>query len=292
MGAIGKPKIALVQLECKISRSAGNMKRAERYISRAIEDGAQLVCLPESFLSSGNILEVAEVAEHIPGPCTERLCTLAREGGIYIAAGLLEKDGAAHYSTSFLISPAGEIIGRYRRVHCFGLEKQYIRTGREFPVFATELGRIGLLQGYDLNFPESCRELCRQGVDIIICSALIPEQFTYITKQLLPARVIESQCYLLFVSGIGANPFAGFSYMGCSEILADPLFLEHEKFDFADGDEHMLVMQRDEAYATIELDVERLRKYRQGKSMLADLEPETYWQPLQTLSQGAQAEGG
>jgi predicted amidohydrolase len=279
----GKIKTAVIQLECKIGRESGNMRRAERYIAKAAEEGAQLICLPEAFLTSGNILAAADVAVTIPGECTDRLCELAKASQVHIVAGLLEKDGNQHYSTSFLISPEGQIIGRYRRVHCFELEKRYIGTGSEFPVFDTPLGRIGLLQGYDVMFPEASRELYRRDVDIIVCSALIPEQFTYVTKQLLLARVIESQCYFVFVSGVGANAFAGFAYMGGSEVLADPLFLEQELFDFSDGEERMLVMNGDEGSKLVELDVLRLRKYRAAKSLLADLEPRTYWRGVQPL---------
>lgn len=276
----GKIKVAVVQLECKLNRNSGNMKRAERYIEQASAEGAQLICLPEAFLTSGNILEVADIAVPIPGACTDRLCELAKAGQAYIAAGLLEKDGEAHYSTSVLISPRGELACVYRRVHCFSLEKKYIRTGGGFSVADTPLGRVGLLQGYDINFPEACRELYRRQVDIIVCSALIPEQFTYITKRLLLARAIETQCYLVFASGVGANPYAGFSYMGRSEILADPLFLEQESFDFVDGDERLLVLERDETCAAVELDVGRLHKYRASRSLLSDLEPGTYWRDI------------
>jgi len=277
MESVGTVKAAVIQLECKLSRSAGNMKRAERYVLQAIDEGAQLVCLPEAFLTSGNILEVSDVAVTVPGECTARLGELARRGGVHLVAGLLEKDGEAHYSTSVLIGPTGELIGKYRRVHCFELEKQYLDTGDAFDVFDTPVGRIGMLQGYDLNFPEATRELYRRGADLIVCSALIPEQYAYVTRQLLPARVIETQSYLLFVSGIGSNTFAGFSYMGGSEVLADPLFLEQEKFDFVDGDEHLLVMERDEGLRALDLDVRRLRKYRKERSLLGDLEPQTYW---------------
>ncbi|ACA86284.1 carbon-nitrogen hydrolase family protein [Shewanella woodyi] len=273
-------KTAVIQLECKLSRESGNMRRAERYIKKAIKDGAQLVCLPESFLTSGNILDVTDVAVTIPGECTDKLCQIAKEGGIYLVAGLFEVDGESYFSTSFLISPTGNIIGKYRRVHCFEMERKYISQGSDFPVFNTDIGRIGLLQGYDINFPISCMELYCKEVDIIICTALIPEAFFYVTNQLLTARAIESQCFIVFVSGIGANPYAGFKYMGRSSVVTDPMFLEKELFDFEDGDETMLMMDMDEGYKLIELDIHRLHKYRESNSRIGDLVTSSYLQGL------------
>jgi predicted amidohydrolase len=130
-------------------------------------------------------------------------------------------------------------------------------------------------------FPEATRELYRRDVDIVVCSALIPEQFAYVTKQLLMARAIETQCYMVFVSGVGANAFAGFAYMGGTEVLTDPLFLEQELFDFSDGDEHLVRMDaEEEGVRVVELDVPRLRKYRAAKTLLGDLEPSTYWREV------------
>ena len=273
-------KVAIVQLDCKISRESANMKRAERYIRKAAAEGARLVCLPESFLTSGNLLEVADVAVTIPGDCTDRLTALARDFKLYIVAGLLEKAQGVFHSTSLLIDPNGDIAGIYRRTHCFEMERRYITPGQQYPVFDTEIGRIGLLQGYDVNFPESCRELYRKQVDIIACSALIPERFAYVTRQILLSRVIESQCYLIFASGVGANIYAGFRYMGHSQVLADPLFLEEELFDFEDGDEALVSMAMDEGYELVEINVDRLRKYRESHSLSGDLVPHTYWQEI------------
>ena len=269
-------KIGIIQLECKINRPDGNMRRALRYIEQAIAGGGDIICLPEAFLSSGNILEVADVAVTIPGAECAQLCEIARKGGVYIIAGLLEKDGNRHFSTSILITPEGTIGGKYRRVHCFEMERQYLNCGEEFVCVDTTHGRIGMILGYDLNFPEACRSMYQQGVDVIFCPALIPQQFSYVTNQLLITRAIENQCYIVFVSGVGANVYAGFNYMGESSVLADPLFLEDELFDFVDGDETLLKFDQNEEFRIFELKVDRLRRYRETKSILGDTQPNVY----------------
>jgi predicted amidohydrolase len=271
--------IAVIQMESKLGKPAQNLRRAERYIREAVERKANLICLPEAFSTSGNILEVADVAVPIPGPETDFLCEQAKQAGVHIVAGLLERgDDGKYYSTSVLVGPEGTLLGRYRRVHCHELEARYLAGGSEYPVFDVEFGRIGLMQGYDINFPEVAREYCRRGVDIIVCSALVPEMFAYVANMRLPVRAVDAECIVAFASGIGTNLYAGFGYMGCSQILADPLFLEAERFDFVDGDERMVDLGKEAGVGVVEIDLDRMRRYRTKATLRGDLQPATYWQ--------------
>ncbi|MFE0854799.1 carbon-nitrogen hydrolase family protein [Streptomyces mutabilis] len=272
-------KIAVVQMESKLGKPAHNLRRAEHYIREAAGQGANLICLPEAFSTSGNILEVADVSVPVPGPETEFLCEQAKQADAYLVAGLLERgDDGKYYSTSVLCGPDGTMLGRYRRVHCHELEARYLTGGTEYPVFDVEFGRIGLMQGYDVNFPEVAREYCRRGVDVIVCSALVPEMFAYVANMRLPVRAVDAECVVAFASGIGTNLFAGFGYMGRSQILADPLFLEAERFDFVDGDERMVDLGTEPGVGVVEVDLDRMRRYRAKATLSGDLNPATYWQ--------------
>ncbi|AMW08259.1 nitrilase [Streptomyces qaidamensis] len=272
-------KIAVVQMESKLGKPAQNLRRAEHYIHEAVEQGADLICLPEAFSTSGNILEAADVSVPIPGPETEFLCEQAKQARVHLVAGLLERgDDGKYYSTSVLCGPEGTILGHYRRVHCHELEARYLSGGSEYPVFDVEFGRIGLMQGYDINFPEVAREYCRRGVDLIVCSALVPEMFAYVANMRLPVRAVDAECIVAFASGIGTNLYAGFGYMGRSQILADPLFLEAERFDFVDGDERMVDLGKEPGVGVVEVDLDRMRRYRTKATLSGDLKPATYWQ--------------
>ncbi len=274
--------IAVVQMESKLGRNEANHRRAERYVRQAAEQGADLICLPEAYLTSGNILEVAEVAVRIPGTESDELCKLSAEVGVHLVAGLLERgDDDSFYSTSLLIDPERGLLGTYRRVHCHELESRYLKSGSEYPVFDLPFGRVGLLQGYDINFAEATREYARRGVDIIACSALVPEMFAYVAELRLPVRTIDAECIFAFASGVGNNLYAGFRYMGRSQVLADPLFLEAERFDFVDGDERIVRLDPiEQGIATVKVDLERMRRYREKTTLRRDLQPETYWRPV------------
>ena len=56
-------------------------------------------------------------AEPIPGPLTERLCSLARQTGQWLVPGsMYEKEGDSLYNTAIVISPQGEIVAKYRKM--------------------------------------------------------------------------------------------------------------------------------------------------------------------------------
>ncbi len=144
------------------NRRAWAAKAAE-----AGRQGARLVCLGEGIALVGTGLSLAEVAEPVPGPTTTALAEVARAADLYLVAGVYEQDGKALYNTAVLVGPAG-LIGRYRKVHLPESEVVAGFTpGREYPVFETPLGRIGLQICYDNDFPESARALALNGAEII-----------------------------------------------------------------------------------------------------------------------------
>lgn len=81
-------------------------------------------------------------------------------------------EGDLFYNVAFLIDPNGDIIGRYRKTHPTRAEASFVAAGREYPVFDTDLGRLGLLICNDFNFPEPTRILALDGAELILCPTL------------------------------------------------------------------------------------------------------------------------
>ena len=161
-------------------------------IAEAGRQRADLVCLPESLTYCGTGLDFAEVAEPIPGPSTEYFGQLAKEHGLYIVAGLTEREGNVLYNTAVLIGPGGELAGKYRKV-CLPREevKGGITPGHEYPVFDTPFGKVGMMICWDVHFPEVARALSNAGAEIIA----MPIWGGH--PALARARAIENQIYLV-----------------------------------------------------------------------------------------------
>lgn len=169
--------IALVQMRCD-PKPPVNMERAEERIREAARQGAQIVCLPELFLSPYFCqtvdLKLFDLAEPIPGPSTERLGRLAKELGVVIVASLFEKrtTGVFH-NTAAVLNTDGALLGIYRKMHIpddpLYYEKYYFTPGDlGFMCFDTQPGRIGTLVCWDQWFPEGARLTALQGAEVLV----------------------------------------------------------------------------------------------------------------------------
>jgi predicted amidohydrolase len=136
---------------------------------QAIEAGAQLVCLPEIALQYGMPGHALELAVPLEGPETEPFYKLAAETGTHILLGLFERDGDAVHNTAALIGPSG-FEGRYHKVHLAvgGESESGILPGDGFPVFSTDLGRIGCNICMDSSAAESSRSIGLAGADFLL----------------------------------------------------------------------------------------------------------------------------
>lgn len=169
-----------------------NLLQLEPQVARAAELDADLVVLGECITSVGTSLSAADVAEPVPGPSTEYLGRLAKEHGLYIVTSLNEREDHLIYNTAVLLSPEGRLVGKYRKM-CLarGEYRKGIAPGEEFPVFDTDIGRIGMMICFDVHMPEVARGLSANGAEIIALPIMGGH------PALARARAIENQIYLV-----------------------------------------------------------------------------------------------
>jgi N-carbamoylputrescine amidase len=163
--------IACVQMEPKVGDKEGNVRKSVAMIKEASDRGARLVVLPE-LCNSGYVFrdreEAFELSEPVPGGSTCKVWSeIAATRGLYIVAGINERDGEKLYNSAVIIGPGG-YIGTFRKVHLWNEENLFFEPGNlGFPVFKTPIGRIGSFICYDGWFPESYRLCVLQGADIV-----------------------------------------------------------------------------------------------------------------------------
>lgn len=168
-------------IQSKVSNDIpANLKKTEQMIRQAAKKGAQIVCLPELFLSpyfcqGPKDKKYFELAETVPGPTTAKLSRIAKQYRIVILCSLFEKTKNNKYFNSLVvIGTKGEIIGIYHKMHIPSLpedyyaENYYFEKGDGgFKVFKTPYGNIGTLVCYDQWFPEAARVAAAKGAQII-----------------------------------------------------------------------------------------------------------------------------
>ena len=161
-------------------------------VESARDQKPDIVCLPEGITVVGTQKHYAEVSESVPGPTCAKLGALARKLNAWIVAGIYEREGKIVYNTAVLIDRKGALAGKYRKTHLPREEWEAgITPGKDYPVFETEFGKVGLTICWDVQFPEPCRAMALKGAEII----LLPIWGG--SETLAKARAIENHIFLI-----------------------------------------------------------------------------------------------
>ena len=164
-----KVRLAAVHYKPQGGKTAmDNCRQFEPLVAEAAKQRADLVVLPETLTYVGVGKSYVELAEPIPGPSTEYFGALAKRHGLYIVAGLLERDKHLVFNVAVLLDPDGKLAGKYRKVSLpRGEIEGGIAPGNEYPVFETRFGKLGMMICYDGFFPEVARQLTNNGAEVI-----------------------------------------------------------------------------------------------------------------------------
>jgi len=167
--ATRKVRLATVHYIPKGGKTAmDSCRQFTPFVEEAARQKADLVVLPETITATGNGVSYLDAAQPIPGPATDYFGELARKHGLYLVAGLVERDKHLIYNVAVLIGPEGKLIGKYRKVALPRTEIEAgIAPGHEYPVFETRFGKVGMMVCYDGFFPEVARQLSVRGAEVI-----------------------------------------------------------------------------------------------------------------------------
>lgn len=223
--------IGVIQMRSEPGKYQDNMDKAKSMIADCAEKKCRLVCLPEAFATTIDFGALSSIAQSIPGEITDILSELAIRYEMDIIAGVLEETKEQFFSSVVYIDSEGIIRSVYRRVNIYGFEKKFISPGNELVVVKTKWGKIGLLGGYDINFPELCRRYFEEETALMVCLCQIPDTFLISMTTIAKARAAENSCYFVLASNIGRNILARIDFMGNSMIAQGG-----DTFDFASGE--------------------------------------------------------
>jgi predicted amidohydrolase len=149
------------------------MKQTAPWLERAARMGADLVAFTEIYpqLAVSDPYHHAEPAE---GGTLPRVCELAKKHQLIVIWPRVEYDSERGVrNTSILVDRTGAVVGRYDKMFptVTELEKGVI-PGTEVPCFETDIGRIGMLICFDLNFVEAHESLARGKPDVVVFSSM------------------------------------------------------------------------------------------------------------------------
>ena len=171
-----KVKIACVQMRC-VSDRTQNIKKAEKFIEEAAQNGANIVLLPELFerpyfCQERNYGYYKFAEETEKNAAVKALLPLSEKYKMVIPVSFYEKSGNVLYN-SVAVLENGKILGVYRKTHIpddhYYQEKFYFTAGNTgFKTFKTAFGTIGIGICWDQWFPETARSLALNGAEITL----------------------------------------------------------------------------------------------------------------------------
>ena len=213
-------KAGLVQLNVS-DDPAANLPVTRALIREAAAAGAGFVLTPEAtnLLGADRTTQEQVLRTEAEDPTLAALRADAAELGIWLLIGSLSlksegPDEARYLNRSFLLSPKGQIVARYDKLHMFDVvisdsesyrESALFRPGQR-AVLAQGPVPLGMTICYDLRFPALYRALAQAGAEVLS----VPAAFNDTTGAahwdvLLRARAIENGSYVLAPAQCGTH---------------------------------------------------------------------------------------
>jgi nitrilase len=217
-------KAAVVQAAPVLFDKALTTEKACRLIREAGSKGSRVVLLPEAFipayprgLSFGMVIgsrsgagrslwkRYWENAVEIPGPEVEILGEAAKEGGVYLGIGVIERDGeysrGTLYCSLLYFDPEGCLMGKHRKLKPTGAERLIWGEGdgSTMPVFSTDFGKIGGLICWENYMPLARMAMYGKGIEIYLAPTADPRETWQATMRHIAC---EGRCFVL-----GCNQF-------------------------------------------------------------------------------------
>ncbi|MBZ0268464.1 carbon-nitrogen hydrolase family protein [bacterium] len=179
-------------------------------------------------------------AQEFPAPAEETFKAWARKYGVWLLPGsMFEKTASGIYNTTMVIDPAGNVVGRYRKMFPFRPYEEGVESGTEFLVFdVPEAGRFGVSICYDLWFPETARTLAAMGAEVILHPTLTGTIDRDVELAIVRATAAQNQCFIFGINGFGdcgngrsiiVGPAGEVLYQGQSAAEAIPFEIDFDR---------------------------------------------------------------
>ena len=191
--------ISVVQTTLVWEDTDANLTHLESMISDLQE--CDLIVLPEMF-TTGFSMRPEMFARYSGVRAEAWLIDMSVKLGAAICGSYMRCEDDRYYNTLGFVTPDG-FVQRYNKRHLFspGAEAEHYSKGRDRLVLEYKGWKICPLICYDLRFPVFSRNT--EDFDLMLYVANWPEVRNYAWQQLLKARAIENQCYVVACNRIG-----------------------------------------------------------------------------------------
>ena len=172
-------KIAILQKKSPDRQCAKSMEIIIDKMREASENGADILLLPEAFLTGYELPMCNEEALPDDNSYLRQICETAKKLHLGVVLTAITKGQYKPKNSAFVIGKNGVILMKYNKVHtCDFADEACLESGDEFKVCDFHGVRLGIMTCYDREYPESARILMLKGAEIILvpndCGAMKP----------------------------------------------------------------------------------------------------------------------
>ena len=148
-------------------------------MKEAVEKGADMLLLPEAFLTGYELPMSNEEALSDRSDYIRQICDAARSLHIGVVLTAITKGLKKPQNSAYVIDKNGIVIMKYAKVHtCDFADEACLESGDAFNVCDFHGIKLGIMICYDREYPESARVLMMKGAEIILvpndCAAMKP----------------------------------------------------------------------------------------------------------------------
>jgi predicted amidohydrolase len=231
-------------------------------LEEVVSDLEGITCFPECFALGRSGVETLQYLNRV-SDATKSIVEAVKKTGKSVILPLIEKHPVMRnrfYNTTCIIHN-GDVIGTYKRVVIHPMEKPFIQSGKEFPVFELDDITFGVLICFEIAFPELTRVIALKGASVIFVPASAPKESDYLWEARLKARAIDDQLFVVGVNRCGE--IGNEQYPGRSMVVSP-------------RGEVIYACKNEEEIASIELDLDEIIKERGSEPTFSEFEIVVY----------------
>lgn len=192
------------------------MTQIEYFVDAVAGYQADIILFPEFFngplmaqFNQENPAESVRALAEYTEPLRQEMVRLALSYNINIIAGSMpEYEDNILRNVCYVCKRDGSWDKQYK-LHITPDENAYwgLKGGNDIKVFDLDIGKIGVLICYDVEFPELPRILADQGLQILFVPFWTDTKNAYLrVRRCAQARAIENECYVVISGSVGNLP--------------------------------------------------------------------------------------
>ena len=210
-------RVGLVQWQMRTTRSVEELiEQVEFFVDAVADYQADFVVFPEFFNAplmgltpkDDSVAAVHELAGLTPR-IVDDMSRLAVSYNINIVAGSMPMlDDGRLFNVAWLCRRDGTTDSQ-AKLHITPDERKYwaLQGGSQLRCFDTDVGKIGILICYDVEFPELSRLLADAGMQVLFIPFWTDTKNAYLrVRRCAQARAIENECYVAIAGSVGNLP--------------------------------------------------------------------------------------